>query len=64
MPTGTQDKNFAEEMAASVDDTIVKMSNSTLDNAIAWIQDNLDPDDVFKEKQLESWAESNGYVKE
>lgn len=63
MPTGTQDKQFAEEMAASVDETTVKMSNSALDNAIVWIQDTLEPDDVFSIKQLESWAESNGYIK-
>jgi len=61
MPTGTQDKQFAEEMAASVDETTVKMSNSALDNAISWIQDNLEPDDVFSEKKLQEWAEENGY---
>ncbi len=64
MPTGNQDKLFAEEMAASVDETTVKMSSSSLDNAISWIQDNLDPDDVFTKGQLIEWAENNGYVKE
>ena len=34
------------------------------DSIIPWIGDNLDPDDVFSEKKLEAWAESNGYVKE
>lgn len=64
MPTGNQDKNFAEEMAASVDETTVKMSSSSLDNAISWMQDNLTPDDVFTDKQLIEWAENNGFVKE
>ena len=49
-------------MQQSVDE--VKMSNTSLDNAIAWMQDNLEPDDVFSQKQLIVWAESNGYTKE
>ena len=62
MPTGTQDKDFADEMKDSVD--YVKMSHSALDNALSWISNNLDPDDVFDSKQLSDWAESNGYKKE
>lgn len=62
MPTGNQDKAFAEEMSQSVDE--VKMSSGALDNAIAWIENNLSPDDVFGDKKLEAWAESNGYTKE
>lgn len=62
MPTSKQDSDFAEEMSQSVDQ--VRMSGSTLDSAIAWISLKLDPDDVFSQKQLEAWAESNGYVKE
>lgn len=64
MPTGNQDKLFAEEMAASVDETTVKMSSSSLDNAISWIQDNLEPDDVFTKEQLIEWADNNGFIKE
>lgn len=64
MPTGTQDKRFAEEMAANIDETIVKMSSSSLDNAISWIQDELEPDDVFTVKQLTEWAENNGFIKQ
>lgn len=62
MPTNSQDKSFADEMQQSVDE--VKMSNTSLDNAIAWMQDNLEPDDVFSEKKLIAWAESNGFIKE
>lgn len=61
MPTGTQDKSFEEEMRDSVDE--VKMSSGTLSNALYWISRNLNPDDVFNEKQLQEWAESNGYTK-
>lgn len=62
MPTGSQDKAFAEEMRDSVDE--VKMSDGTLNNAIYWISRNLNPDDVFSDKDLSGWAEANGYVKE
>ena len=64
MPTGNQDKLFAEEMAASVDEATVKMSSSSLDNAISWIQYNLEPDDVFTKEQLIEWADNNGFIKE
>ena len=36
---------------------------SILDDAIDWISKNLNPDDVFKASDLDSWAEDNGYVK-
>ena len=64
MPTGYQDRDFADEMASNVEETTVKMNLSTLDAAISWMQSNLDPDDVFSTKDLETWAENNGYVKE
>lgn len=62
MATNRQELDFAEVMRDSVDE--IKMSTVTLDNAIDWIADQLDPDDVFSEKKLEQWAESNGYKKE
>ncbi len=58
MPTGKQDTAFAEAMKANVE-----MSASTLDEAIAWIASNLNPDQVFDESDLETWAENNGYSK-
>jgi len=60
MPTNSQDKSFADEMKDLIDE--IKMSATTLDRAIEWMADNLSPDDVFSEKQLKHWAESNGYV--
>lgn len=62
MPTTRQDADFAEEMVDSIGE--VTMKKSALDNAILWIGNNLDPDDVFDEKDLIAWATSNGYVKE
>jgi hypothetical protein len=62
MPNSKQDMDFAEEMQQQVNE--ITMSNSTLDTAIDWISSNLSPDDVFSEKELQNWAESNGYTKE
>ena len=62
MPTNRQETDFAKVMKDNVDE--VKMSTTSLDSAIEWMQSQLDPDDVFTEKQLENWAESNGYTKD
>ena len=40
------------------------LPNWPLDEAVHWIQNNLEPEDVFSDEQLEDWAEMNGYVKE
>ena len=34
-----------------------------LAKAIEWIRGNLEPEDVFEERELVAWAEANGYVK-
>lgn len=62
MPTTRQDQQFAEEMQGYVDQIII--SKSALDAAIDYIGSQLDPSDVFSEKDLIAWAESNGYTKE
>lgn len=62
MPTNRQETDFAKVIKDNVDE--VKMSTTSLDSAIEWMQSQLDPDDVFTEKQLENWAESNGYTKD
>lgn len=64
MPTVRQDEIFANEMSDMVESTTVKMSKSTLDIAIDWMQSNLEPEDIFSEKQLSNWAEANGYIKQ
>lgn len=35
-----------------------------LDDAVSWIQDNVDPVDVFTREQLSDWALNNGFVEE
>ncbi len=62
MPSGSQDRSFAELMQGQTLE--VKISNSALDEAIEWIAKNLSPDDIFSTKELENWAESNNYIKE
>lgn len=49
MPTSKQESDFVDHIANA----------NALSESIEWIQDNLEPDDVFTDKQLESWAENN-----
>ena len=34
-----------------------------LETSIDWIQSNMNPEEVFTEKQLSAWAEVNGFTK-
>ena len=34
-----------------------------LDDTVTWVQENLDPGDVFSERQLSEWAFDNGFKK-
>lgn len=63
MPSTSKDREFSELMNNSVETTVI-VNTSALDEAISWIGSNLEPDDVFSDKDLSQWAESNGYVKE
>lgn len=40
------------------------LNQDLLDVAVVWIGDNLVPDDVFSEDQLEAWAFDNGYARD
>lgn len=40
------------------------MPQYMLGEAIAWIEANLSPEDVFTVNELEEWACDNGYCKE
>lgn len=59
MPSTRQDEAFADSM-----NDHVLVSKKALDAAIVFIADELEPEDVFSDKKLSQWAESNGYVKE
>lgn len=52
MPTYNEEKSFIEAV----------IGRSILDDAIEWIRENLNPEDVFPAKELDSWAEDNGYI--
>lgn len=52
-----QDREFKEIISAELPDGLLQV-------AIDYIERNLEPDDVFGKKDLENWAESNGYIKE
>ena len=48
-----QQENFMEEALG--------LPSYPLDSAVIWIQDNLMPEDVFTQKQLETWAYDAGF---
>ena len=52
MPTSQQNQDFEKEMA-----------RQPLDEACAWIQAHLSPEDVFERCDLDVWAGANDYVK-
>jgi hypothetical protein len=52
--TYLQDKEFLNAV----------IGDSILEPAIEWIASNMDPEEVFDDRKLETWAENNGYVKE
>lgn len=61
MTNAKQDTDFGNEM---IDYVILKFNPAMLNAATEWVSKNLNPDDVFSEKDLQAWAEANGYVKE
>lgn len=64
MPTGRQDKEFATMIEKKdLVEVSATLKATALDSAIEWISKNLNPDEVFDTKDLENWAESNGFEK-
>ena len=61
MANTRQEQEFKDIVIDAIDFSV---SNGILNSAIDYIQRNLDPDDVFSDKDLETWAENNGYKKE
>lgn len=49
-----QDQKFIAE--------VINIPDDLLEKSIDWIKDNLSPEEVFSEKQLNDWAERNGFV--
>lgn len=38
------------------------INDGLLEESIEWIKTNLNPEEVFSEGDLETWAESNGWI--
>lgn len=38
--------------------------HSLASDAVDWVADNLEPDEVYDDNALQEWAENNGYIKE
>lgn len=51
MSSYTQDKDFISSI----------IGTDLLENAIEWIRNNMNPEDVFTETDLKNWAENNDY---
>lgn len=60
MTSARQERDFKDYIAQLVE---VTMPTGTLQEAIDWIGNELEPNDVFSTSQLEEWAERNGYTK-
>lgn len=57
MPTEEQKRSFVLML-------IKHVHYASLEYSLQWMQSNLEPEDIFSEKQLSNWAEANGYIKE
>ena len=53
-----QDREFNEMLHEHL------RQDSSLERCIEWIRNNMNPDDVFSESDLDVWADNNGYVNE
>ena len=49
-----QDKTFRDAL----------IDTSLLENAIEWIASNMEPEDVFDEAKLRTWAKDMGFVED
>jgi hypothetical protein len=52
----SQERDFVREITSSLEPIL-------LPYAVEYISRNMNPEDVFPDKDLEYWAESNGYIK-
>lgn len=52
MTTAKQDQAFIDSITNS----------RMLEDAIGWISNNMNPQDVFSIADLKEWAEENGYI--
>jgi hypothetical protein len=58
---GMKHRNFSIQDNQSFVNDITQQD--VLDTAVVWIGDNLVPEDVFSDEQLNDWAFDNGFRK-
>jgi hypothetical protein len=56
MTSVKQERDFKEAVVNN------NIPDGILGDAVDWISHNMEPEDVFSEKDLISWAENNGYI--
>lgn len=56
MTTSIQDRKFNEMLMEHL------RQDSSLEQCVEWIRNNMNPEDVFSDKDLAQWAEEIGYV--
>jgi len=56
MTTSRQDNAYRDMILGKLGSSI------QLEDAVEWIKSNLNPEDVFDEKDLRQWAEENDFV--
>ena len=56
MTTSRQDNAYRDMILGKLGSSI------QLDEAIEWIKSNLNPEDVFDDRDLRQWADENDYV--
>ena len=52
--TTSQDRAFLSEL----------FSSELLEQAMQFIADNFEPEDIFEKDYLKEWAENNGYIQD
>ena len=67
--TGGQDVDFASRLIKNIGhNAIVEAIQGLFEGdsawALDWVTNNFDPEEIYSEGILASWAERNGYVKE
>lgn len=56
MPTSQQDKQFAQLVKSEVE---IEVISTSLDNAVDWIKDNLQVQEVFDEVDIIAYVKEN-----
>ncbi len=56
-------RNFDYREKEGFQEAMVTQIPNLLDDALDWIRDKLEPEDVFPTRDFEAWAEANDYVR-